>query len=263
MTTVCPAEFRGASVFFGKEMKRVLLYILTVCPAFLAGMIQGVTGFGAGILLMLFYPFCFSMVQSTFMCQFLCAVLCVSIVWRYRHFVCVRLCVLPLLFYFPVYFIFLRVAIGLNMDGLKPVLGIFLMILAVYFIVGEGKIQMTAGVKSAFLCAALAGIIDAFFGIGGPTMVIYFMAVLEDKKKYLGTIQLFFMMTNLYGTIMRSFSGQLNPGILLPLAVGAAVLLVGAWAGSRIVDRIDIAKMKTFVYGFIGVAGLITLVTGL
>ena len=241
----------------------MILYILTVCPAFLAGMIQGVTGFGAGILLMLFYPFCFSMVQSTFMCQFLCAVLCVSIVWRYRHFVCVRLCILPLIFYFPVYFISLRIAMGLNMDGFKPVLGIFLMVLAGYFIVGEGKIKIAAGMKSAFLCAALAGIIDAFFGIGGPTMVIYFMAVLEDKKKYLGTIQLFFMMTNLYGTMMRSFSGQLYPGILLSLVAGAAALLLGAWSGSRIVDRMDISKMKTLVYGFIGVAGMITLAAGL
>lgn len=244
-------------------MRQVLLYVLTVFPAFLAGIIQGVTGFGAGIFLMLFYPFCFSMVQSSFMCQFLCAVLCISIVWRYRHDVCARLCVLPLIFYFPVYFISLRIAMALNMDVFKPVLGIFLMILAVYFIVGEGKIQITAGVKAAFICAALAGIIDAFFGIGGPTMVIYFMAVLEDKKKYLGTIQLFFVMTNLYGTIMRSFSGQRNPGMLLPLAAGAVALLLGACAGSRIVERIDIKKMKIFVYGFIGVAGMITLITAL
>lgn len=210
---------------------------------------------------MMFYPFCFSMIQSSAMCQLLCAVLCFSIVCRYRHYVCIQLCILPLVFYFPIYFISLRAAMELNMDGFKPVLGIFLIVLALYFIVWEGKIRITAGVWTAFFCAALAGIIDAFFGIGGPTMVIYFMAVFEDKKKYLGTIQIFFMMTNLYGTMMRSLSGQLSADMIAPLAVGAVALLLGAYAGSRIVDRIDIAKMKILVYGFIGVAGLITFVT--
>ena len=34
-------------------------------PALLAGLVQGVTGFGAGVLLMLFYPLLFSVAQSS------------------------------------------------------------------------------------------------------------------------------------------------------------------------------------------------------
>ncbi len=238
-------------------------YIFVVVPAVFAGLVQGVTGFGAGILLMMFYPFCFQMLQSSAMSQLLCAVLCISIVWRYRHFVRLQICVLPLVFYFPVYFAAIRMAMKLNMDSLKPVLGIFLIVLAVYFIVGAGKIQITAGIWSALVCAALAAIIDAFFGIGGPTIVIYFMAILKEKQEYLGTIQTFFMITSLYGTAVRILSGQLSSDLFLPLAAGAAALLLGAWAGSRIVERIDIAKMKLLVYGFIGAAGLITFLSGM
>ena len=39
------------------------------------------------------------------------------------------------------------------MDYLKPVLGIFLIALAVYFILGEGKIKISANPGTAFVCA--------------------------------------------------------------------------------------------------------------
>ena len=48
-------------------------------PALLAGLVQGVTGFGAGVLLMLFYPLLFSVAQSSAMSQCLCTVLCLSV----------------------------------------------------------------------------------------------------------------------------------------------------------------------------------------
>lgn len=190
----------------------MIQYLCVTAPALFAGLVQGVTGFGAGILLMMFYPFCFSMVQSSAMCQLLCAVLCISIVWRYRRFVRFRMCILPLVFYFPVYLAAMQAAARLDMDYLKPVLGIFLIALAVYFILGEGKIKISANPGTAFVCAALAG--------------------------------------------------QLTGDMVLPLAAGAAALLLGAYAGSRVVDKIDIGKMKLLVYGFIGFAGVVTFVTG-
>lgn len=58
----------------------MLLFIGVMLPALIAGLVQGVTGFGAGILLMLFYPTMFPIAQSSAMSQFLCAILCVSIV---------------------------------------------------------------------------------------------------------------------------------------------------------------------------------------
>lgn len=36
----------------------------------------------------------------------------------------------------------------------------------------------------------------------------------------------------------------------------------GSSAGSRVVDKIDIGKMKLLVYGFIGFAGAVTFFTG-
>ena len=47
-----------------------------------------------------------------------------------------------------------------------------------------------------------------------------------------------------------------------PLAAGAVALLLGAYVGSRVVDKIDIGKMKLLVYGVIGFAGAVTFIAG-
>ncbi len=152
-------------------------------PALLAGLVQGVTGFGAGVLLMLFYPLLFSVAQSSAMSQCLCTVLCLSVLLRYRRSIRFCHCILPLVFYFPFYFLALQQAASMDTDALKPVLGLFLVILSVFLLYGSDRIHIRAGVA----------------------------------------------------------------------------LLVGAALGGRVVDKIDTARMKICVYGFIGVAGLITI----
>lgn len=58
-------------------------YILL--PAFVAGIIQGVTGFGAGVVMMMFLPLQFSVVQSAGVSSAICMILCAAMVYRYRH----------------------------------------------------------------------------------------------------------------------------------------------------------------------------------
>lgn len=237
--------------------------IWVTVPAFFAGLIQGVTGFGSGVFLILFYPTFFGVALSSAMCQCLSVSLCIALVIQYRRYVRYKVCLLPLLFYFPSYFLALSAAIRLDTDRLKPVLGIFLIALSVYFTLFSEKIHIRANVRSAFVCAALGGIVDAFFGIGGPTIVIYFMAAVKDKKEYLGTIQAFFMTTCAYATAVRAVQGQIPVEIAPLLAMGMVTMVLGSFVSKAIVNRIDVQRMKQLVYGFIGVAGLITILTSL
>lgn len=237
--------------------------IWVTVPAFFAGLIQGVTGFGAGVFLILFYPSFFGVALSSAMCQCLSVSLCIALVIQYRRYVHYKVCLLPLLFYFPSYFLALSAAIRLDTDRLKPVLGIFLIVLSAYFTLFSDKIHIQANVRSAFVCAALGGIVDAFFGIGGPTIVIYFMAAVKDKKEYLGTIQAFFMTTCAYATAVRAVRGQIPVEIAPLLAMGMVTMVLGSFVSKAIVNRIDVQRMKQLVYGFIGVAGLITILTSL
>ena len=53
-------------------------------PALAGGIIQGVTGFGAGVVMMMFLPLQYSVVQSAGISSAICMILCAAMVYRYR-----------------------------------------------------------------------------------------------------------------------------------------------------------------------------------
>lgn len=232
-----------------------------ILPAVFAGFIQSVTGFGSGIVLMLFFPVVFSVIQSAAMSQCISLFTCILLLYRYRKYVDMKLMRLPLVIYFPIYFAALTAAAYIRADFLKPILGISLLVMAVYFIFFSGKFTIRAGVLSAFICSALAAIVDAFFGMGGPPMVVYFLATTKSKEEYLGTLQAYFAISGIYGVAVRILKGQITYSMIPLITGGVIVLMIGIFLGSKIVDRINAEMMKKLVYGFIGVVGVITLIT--
>ncbi len=70
-----------------------LLYVLI--PALMAGLIQGTTGFGSGIVMMIFLPLQFSVLESSAISGVLGLSLCIAMVWRYRKYVSVKLILWP------------------------------------------------------------------------------------------------------------------------------------------------------------------------
>ena len=95
-------------------------------------------------------------------------------------------------------------------------------------------------------------------------MTVYFMAVFgSDKLKYLGTIQCFFWATNLVNCVNRLSSGALLPSTLLLAVPGIAGQFIGMAIGSKVVDRIRADQFRLFVYAFLGIAGVLTCITGL
>jgi uncharacterized membrane protein YfcA len=230
-------------------------------PAILAGFIQSVTGFGAGIVLMLFFPIVFSVLQSAALSQSIGLFLCILLLYRYRKSVNFKLILLPLLIYFPIYFAALTIAAHIRADFLKPILGIFLLCMAVYLFFFSGKFTIRAGVKSAFVCAVLSAVVDAFFGTGGPPMVVYFLATTKSKEEYLGTLQAYFTICAIYGVSVRILKGQITDSMIPLIACGMFVLMIGILLGSKIVNRINADMLKKIVYSFIGIVGVIIFIT--
>ena len=61
-------------------------------PALAGGIIQGVTGFGAGVVMMMFLPLQYSVVQSAGISSAICMILCAAMVYRYRKTISSRIC---------------------------------------------------------------------------------------------------------------------------------------------------------------------------
>lgn len=225
--------------------------------------VQGTTGFGFGIFVMIFFPLLMPYLSalgiSTLAGMGGNVVMCV----RYWKKVRFRYVWLP----FIMDSIFVTGATWLVMqfssETLKPVLGGALMCLSVYFLFFAKRIRLRPRPLTACTAGALAGTIGGIFGMGGPPVVLYFLAVCDDKEEYLGTIQFFFLLTSVYSTLMRIVMGAFTLELVIPLLWAYGGVLVGSLAAAKLVKRISVDLLRKLVYGFIGLAGLWLLITGL
>ncbi|MBQ1270452.1 MAG: sulfite exporter TauE/SafE family protein [Clostridia bacterium] len=233
-------------------------------PCIVAGIIQATTGFGSGIFVMLFFPMFLPILKSSALSTLVSAYACISLAWKHRKNANPKIVIMPAIFYFAASFLAIRFATGADMDGLKAFFGLFLIIIAIWFMFFADKVKLKPNLMTAAVCGTVSGIASGLFGIGGPPMVIYILAVVgDDKEAYIANSQFFFSMTCLYTTALRIFNGILTID-LLPLVIpGMLGMFIGKTVGSKIVEKIDILFMKKLIYGFLGLSGLLTFVTNI
>jgi hypothetical protein len=146
---------------------------------------------------------------------------------------------------------------------MKEVLGIFLIVLAIYMIVFRNKMKVQANLKTMLVCGGISGLCDGMFSIGGPLMVLYFLGITKSKEEYLGTIQTFFMICAIYNLALRTYRGLFTVDLLGYALLGTAAIFVGLSIGNKVVDRINDQVMQKVVCVMIGISGLVTFLTSL
>lgn len=158
-------------------MGQIVSFMAIMLFALVAGFVQGIIGFGFGIVVMMIYPYLIGMTQAVSVSQCLALFLNLAMAVKYRKHIQWKLLLMPWAIYFPVYFVALTFVKGVDMDGQKPLLGVFLVLLSIYFMRFSNKVSIRPTPLTASLCSGLAAVIDAAFGIGGPPMVLYFLSV--------------------------------------------------------------------------------------
>lgn len=80
-----------------------MTWLLVFLPGLLAGLVQGLTGFGAAIVMMIFLPQLFSIAQSAAVAGVIMAASVLILVWRNRHHIHLRQIVIPFIVYASVF----------------------------------------------------------------------------------------------------------------------------------------------------------------
>lgn len=227
-------------------------------------LIQGTTGFGYGIFVMIFFPTLLgampAAVGTSSMVSFggLAA-----LTWRYRKHVNWKLLPLPLVIYYIVSGICIKLSTQIDTGAAKMYLGLFLVVLAFYFSFFAGKIRIKINFFTTLIATTLSGTLSGFFAIGGPPMVIYYLSATQSKEEYLGTCQCFFFLTGLYTMLVRILTGIITLDLLKYVLVGYLGFGIGLLLAGRVVDRIDAEKMKKLIYAVIGASGFWLFVSNL
>ena len=225
----------------------------------MAGLLQGMVGFGAGIILMIYLPTIYTVIGSAAITGAISIVLSGFMTFQYRHFIQMKKVLKPTILYMLICTLTIMISSYINAFYLKKALGVFLVILASYYLFfSKGK--QVINKSFACFCIVLSAICDGFFGIGGPLMVVYFMAKTKDQKEYLGCIQMFFLINCIYNTGLRIYRGLLVMDYLPLILLGAIGILLGCFVAKKLLRFIDENKIRKLVYFVIGISGILNIV---
>lgn len=237
--------------------------IYLMLTAVIAGLVQGTTGFGLGIVMMLVLPFFLPLASSAAVTNFISLPLCLFLYLRYRKEVNHKLLILPTLFYIVGSSLAILLIPYINQYLLKIFFSLFLIRLSIYFLKFATTFQIRASLTTMIVTGVLSGICDGLFGIGGPLMVVFYLALVPTKEAYLGSIQGLFLLVGIYNIIFRIYRGIFTINLLQPSLFISVAVLLGMLIANRIVNRINHDLIRQLTYCFIGLSGVITLLTTL
>lgn len=237
-------------------------YLIIIFTAFLAGIVQGVTGFGSCIVMMMVFPFLFAIPEGAGIAVAATVFLSLSVTIRYRREIKPLKLLPPAILYVIVSNLSIHFSTLVDPVLIKRIFGGFLIVLSIYFLFLSKSVQgKKLSIPAALLCIAVSAACDGLFGIGGPLMVLVIMGMTSSSKEYLGSILFISTITCLCSTVFRFFRGILTVSHIPFILVGIAGILAGVFVANKIVDKLNENVLRKVTYVMIGVAGIINLLS--
>ena len=237
-------------------------YILVIFVAFAAVFVNTVTGFGFGIisvaLFTLFMPVQ-TAVALTSMVTVVMGFLLTGL--RIKH-VQWRLLVIPVLLSLAAGFLCIHFGTDLPQETAKRILGAFLVVLSIYSVFFSDRIKVKATPINGAIMGVLSGTFTGFFGIGGPPMVLYYLVCMEEKTKYMATLQMHFLIVNICMLGIRFFYGQLTVECWELFGISLIPLMAAVFFGTKLFKWLSEKTLRMVIYAFMAVCGGYFLIAG-
>jgi uncharacterized membrane protein YfcA len=239
-------------------MTLVFVFILTIIASF----IQRVSGFGFGIFVMMFFPFFLpSYGESVMLSGLLAGSTALMIALRNWQYIRWNLMGRVVLFNVVASYLATEYMNSLGNDTMKQCLGVVLILIALYFLFGEGKMGRVFKSKLAQVTiGSISGVMGGMFAMPGPPLVLYCISTIEDKREYVTTLQAFSVVMNLCYTLFRFKAGYYSEDTWLWWLIGLIGAIIGSSVGTRCFERISSRTLKFIVYVMMIVSGMVAIV---
>ena len=225
---------------------------LPAVVGFVAGTVQGASGFGAGMVAMALLPFVWSLQQSAAVMSGIGLAITSTLAWKLRKEVrrdeLVRL-ILPCLVGVPVGVTFLA-----SLDGelVKAGLGAVLVGYGLYALSGKEPEALSA--RWGWPIGLVAGMLSGAFQTSGPPVVAYLTARGLEKDAFRGTLQAFFLLQGLLAVSSYAAAGIVTGQTLLWSAAMVPTVLAGTFFGHFLAGKVDQQTFRTCI--LVGLLGL-------
>ena len=204
------------------------------------GLVMGVTGFGAGMVIMMVLPVFYSLTESAAISGVVCTVLNAQMAIRYWKHIHFQTLVAPTIAYMILCALLIRFSTEVDQSLIQKGFGIFLICLCIdsLFLQKENRPHKKNLVLS-ILCIAFSAVFDT-----------------DSTKAYMGTIQAFFFINYAYSSVVRVINGILLPSHLAVTLVCSVAVLLGGVIAQKLVSRLDEQMVRKLIYIMIGVSGV-------
>ena len=235
-------------------MTLAFVFILTIIASF----IQRVSGFGFGIFVMMFFPFFLpSYGESVMLSGLLAGSTALMIALRNWQYIRWNLMGRVVLFNVVASYLATEYMNSLGNDTMKQCLGVVLILIALYFLFGEGKMGRIFKSKLAQgTIGSISGVMGGMFAMPGPPLVLYTISTIDDKREYVTTLQAFSVVMNICYTLFRFKAGFYSEDTWLWWLVGLMGAVIGSSVGARCFERISSRTFKYFVYAMMIISGV-------
>ena len=239
-----------------------ILYIIFLAAG--ASFIQRTIGFGFGIFIMTALPFLMpSYAEAVTLSGLLSLTSATVVMIQYVKYVTWKR-LLPMTAAFVVFSTFAILMLDkIEGPAMRRILGIMLIVLSLYFSFFKEKLQKFIRPTSGWLLGtgSVSGVMGGLFGMHGPPVVLYLVVSEPSKNHYMGMIQTYAVITNITMLIVRAYNGYVTPTVGTTYLYALGGLAIGVIAGNWAFRRIPGRLFTYLVYTYIGISGLIILMT--
>ena len=123
----------------GNQRKAIMVYLAVALSAALGGFVQSITGFGAAVVMMTILPYFFTMEVAPSVSTSICLGLTVTLAWKLRKSIDLKLTLPPTLLYAAASVTAIRFIGSMDLRVMTMVFGAFLMLLGAYLLLTEKK----------------------------------------------------------------------------------------------------------------------------
>lgn len=235
------------------------IFLLAGLIFLFAGIVQGLTGFGAGLLAIPLLCLIMDVKSAVSLCILSTLIISTTMAYDLRRFLDHRKIIPLLLGSLPGVVVGTMLLRQVDQDLIKNLLGILLICVSCLNLLFRPR-ALNPSLFWGYLAGFFSGVINALLAAGGPPAIIY--TTLHDWKKdeIKATLTGFFMLVGYCTAAVHTSNGLIDVQILSYFVVTLPFVFTGTLIGSRISGYINRRHYLQAVYGLLMVLGILMLI---
>jgi len=237
----------------------MMSFLLIAIIIFVASFVQGLSGFGFGMLSMALLPLIVG-VKTAIPLVAIYGLLITSVLLCKMRMHIQKEIFLPLLIGLligvPLGVYFLIMA---NEGLIRETLGFVIILTALYFLIFNKKEMKGINNGWGYLAGGVSGALGGAFNMGGPPAVIYIFSQNRDKIQSKAILQAVFTVSIFFRLAIYGITGILTKEVLYNSLCFLPFVIMGTWAGFFLFARLNSALIKKIIYSILLTSGILFL----